>query len=319
MQTYLKTKPVWIQLLLFLGMAFGLLIILSLIGMSILSKVTGISILQFQDVKNWDPNNPNTIVFIRGALIIQFVSLFLVPTLLFAYFSDPKPMQYIGLKAPSRFLYWVLGIGALLVAIPFVEYTGLLNQKIFSGSSQEWVKSLEEEAAKQIEFMLTKHTPGELMLNLIFIALSAGVGEELFFRGVLQRLFIRLTKSPWAGIIITAALFSAFHLQFLGFLPRFFLGILLGAIYWYSGSLWTAILAHFVYDGLTIVIIYANPAMAKDVDATITQQSGGQFILTALISLLITILVVWQMKKHSKVSYQEVYKNDKTALDDLSF
>jgi hypothetical protein len=187
------------------------------------------------------------------------------------------------------------------------------------GEAQKWMKTMEEEAAKQIQFMLSKHTLSELITNLVFIALFAGVGEELFFRGVLQRLIIKWTKSPWAGIIITAALFSAFHFQFFGFIPRFLLGVLLGSIYWYSGSLWAAMLAHFVYDGLMIVLIYLNPSMAQNIDATILQQTTMQLVFSAVLSLLLTSLVVWQMKKRSVANYAVIYNDDDVPKDELSF
>ena len=117
------------------------------------------------------------------------------------------------------------------------------------------MKASEESAAKQIEFMLKRNTVQDLLLNLVLVAVFAGVGEELFFRGVLQRLFIKLFKNPWAGILVTAFIFSAIHFQFYGFIPRFILGILLGLIYWYSGSLWPAIIAHFAYDAFAVIMI----------------------------------------------------------------
>lgn len=318
MQTYLKSKPIGIQLLLFVGMAFGIYIVFSFIGIFILTNMTGISLFQLQDINNWDSSNPKMIFFIRGMLLIQFLGLFLIPSLLFGYFSDPKPARYLGLKPPHQGIYWILGIGALLVSIPFVEYTGVLNQKIvFGGEVHKWMKSMEEDAAKQIQFMLGRHTAGELFLNLVFISVFAGIGEEFFFRGVLQRLFIRLTKNPWAGIILTAILFSGFHLQFFGFLPRLFLGILLGALYWYSGSLWTAILAHFVYDALIIVLVYANPQMVKDANATIV--NPAQLGLMALVSAALTFVIVWQMVRKSKTNYAEVYNDDNPPRDGFSF
>ena len=248
MQSYLKTRPVWIQLLLFIGMAMGIFMIFSLIGMSILSAMTGISIFDVNDTSKWDNANPKMLTYVRGMLLLQFFGLFVIPTLLFAYFSDPKPLQYIGIKKPIKPVYWILGIASLIIAIPLVEYTGLLNRDVNFGGAQKWMQSMEDEALKQIKFMLAKRTISELITNIIFISLFAGVGEELFFRGVLQRLFIKAFKNPWLGIIVTAFLFSALHIQFFGFIPRFLLGILLGAMYWYSGSLLTAIVAHFAYD-----------------------------------------------------------------------
>src|SRR5215218_1624650 len=318
MQTYLKSRPVWIQLLLFIGVAFGIFIVFSIIGMSILSSITGISLFELQDVNKWDSTNPNMIFYIRGMLLIQFLGLFTIPSLLFGYFSDPQPAKFLGFRPPHASNYWVLGLAALLISIPFVEYMGLLNQKmVVGGAAQKWMKTMEEEAAKQIQFMLARHKPSELFLNLIFISLFAGVGEELFFRGVLQRLFIKLTRSPLIGILITAILFSGFHLQFFGFLPRLFLGILLGALYWYSGSLWTAILAHFLYDALIIIVVYFKPEMIKDTNATMVDPA--QLTIMALVSAVLTFLIVLQLIRKSKTTYPAVYKDDHPPQDELSF
>ena len=196
---------------------------------------------------------------------------------------------------------------------------GVLKQKMnFGAEGQKWMKSMEEEAAKQIQFMLSRHTVSELITNLIFISLFAGIGEEIFFRGILQRLFIRAFKNPWMGIVLTAALFSAFHLQFFGFFPRLFLGIVLGAIYWYSGSLWMAILAHFFYDGSIIVAAYFSPSIVQQSDQSIINSSG--LGVMALISMALTIFILWKMKENSSASYAEVYSGDKPSdLDKLSF
>lgn len=318
MQSYLKTRPVWIQLLLFIGMAMGIFMIFSLIGMSILSAMTGISIFDVNDTSKWDNANPKMLTYVRGMLLLQFFGLFVIPTLLFAYFSDPKPLQYIGIKKPIKPVYWILGIASLIIAIPLVEYTGLLNRDVNFGGAQKWMQSMEDEALKQIKFMLAKRTISELITNIIFISLFAGVGEELFFRGVLQRLFIKAFKNPWLGIIVTAFLFSALHIQFFGFIPRFLLGILLGAMYWYSGSLLTAIVAHFAYDAFFIIWAFFQPQIIDDAEGAMA--TGSTQVVLALISAGLVALLVWFMKKNSTVSYSEVYKNDEIPKhQDLSF
>jgi membrane protease YdiL (CAAX protease family) len=317
MQTYLKTKPVWMQLLIFIGMAFGIFISLSFAGAIVLSNITGIALTEMADVKQWDSQDPKMIYFIRGLLLIQFLGLFVIPSHLFAFLSDPHPLQYLGLKRPFSRRYWILGIVSLLLAIPLADYLGMLNQQMSLGDVQDWMKTREEDAASQIKFMLARHTPEQLILNLLFIAVFAGIGEELFFRGILQRLFIRAFRVPWAGIIFTAILFSAFHLQFFGFLPRLLLGILLGAVYWYSGSLWTAILAHFFYDALIIVILYFNPQMIEHPEKSIIDPS--QIALMAIVSGILTLLVIRQMKKSSKASYQDTYRDEFSPPDRLSF
>jgi uncharacterized protein len=317
MQSYLKTRPVFIQLLLFLGMAVGTFMIFTLIGMAILSGITGISAFDVANVATWKAN-PRMIIYVRGMLVIQFLGLFLIPSLLFAYFSDPKPLQYLGLRTPAKPVYWILGIASLIVAIPLVEYTGILNRKIDFGGLQQWVQSMEDEAMKQIKFMLDKRTTSELVMNIIFISVFAGIGEEIFFRGVLQRLFIKATKNPWIGIIITAFFFSAMHLQFFGFIPRFLMGILLGAVYWYSGSLIVTMAAHFFYDAFIIILVYFNPEMLENNEATMF--NGSAMLVTTIISAALVGLMIWFIKKNSTITYDDVYRNDEIPKhQDLSF
>jgi uncharacterized protein len=308
MQTYLKTRPVWIQLILFIGMSIGILMTISLIGALILSKMTGLNLLEFSNPESWDPKKPGMLTFMRGMIFIQFLGLFLIPSLLFAYFSDPNPKQYLGLKPPTKFFYWIAGTAALLLAIPLVDFLGNLNKNIHFGTFQQWAQDKESEAMRMIQFMLSGNTINDLFINLVFIAVFAGVGEELFFRGILQRLLIKATKDPWMGIVIAAFLFSFFHFQFFGFFPRFLLGILLGVMYWYSGSLWVAIVAHFLYDAFFIIVAHFNPQLVTDPDASVINPS--YLAITAIVSAAIIVALVWVMKKHSTTSYKEVYAGE---------
>jgi len=309
MQTYLKTKPVWQQLLLFLGMAFGIFIVVSLIGSTILSAATGVSLLQMADAGKFTPGDEKILNFIRGMLLLQFLGLFVIPSLLFAYFSHPRPLQYLGLQKPFRKGYWPVAIVLLVLALPLVEYTGTLNRNInFGNDLHTWAQGMEEEAAKTVRFMLGTHSVSDLVLNLIFIAGFAAVGEELFFRGVLQRLFIKGTKNAWMGIVLAAFFFSFFHFQFFGFIPRFLLGTVLGAIYWYSGSLYAAIAAHFVYDAFIIVLAYFNPQMVQNPDAPML--SPAYIGLAALASAAVVGALIWWMKRASSASFQKLVAED---------
>jgi membrane protease YdiL (CAAX protease family) len=122
----------------------------------------------------------------------------------------------------------------------------------------------------------------------------AGVGEELLFRGLIQRILVR-KYGRWTGIVIAAILFSAMHMQFYGFFPRFLLGVVLGILFAYSGSLWVAILAHFFYDAMLITAAYVNPDLLE-AESVIPLL---QLIAPALISLLLSVWVIRQMIQRS--------------------
>lgn len=247
---------------------------------------------------NWSSADNRYFVFLRVMLIVNFVGLFLAPVWVFAYLSDPRPTRYLGLRnAPPHF--FIVGIIAMVAAVPMVEYLGFLNQNInFPDNVEGWMKTTEKQAQQQVRMLLKTGSVPDLLLNLIMIAGFAGVSEELFFRGVLQRLLIWGFKNVWAGIVLAAFVFSALHLQFYGFFPRFLLGVLLGAIYWYSGSIWPAIVAHFFYDAILIVLAYFNPQMLAEEQAPLFP--AAPMGVMAALSALVTAASVFYMYKKSK-------------------
>jgi uncharacterized protein len=183
----------------------------------------------------------------------------------------------------------------------------------FPNGIESWMKTTEKEAQQQIGMLLQHRSVSNLILNIVMVAGFAGLGEELFFRGVLQRLFIWGFKNVWVGIILAAFLFSALHLQFYGFFPRFVLGILLGAIYWYSGSLWPAIAAHFFYDATLIVMAYFNPSMISEEQTSIIPSSA--MLVSGVLSAIVTAGLLLYMRRKSTadaVAFEQERKLDET-------
>lgn len=304
---YFKKVHPFLQLLIFIGMAFGIFLLVGTAGTLLLSAISGKSLSYIADAGKWDLNDPQTLVIARSLLVIQFFALFVIPVFVFAKLCDSRSAEYLGLR-PAKPLYFILGIAALIVALPFVGWIGEINNQLVPENTNigKWMKTMEEGAAKQISFMLKRENIGDLFLNLLFVAVFAGVGEELFFRGVLQRLFIKLFRNAWAGIIAAAIIFSAFHLQFYGFIPRFVLGVLLGLIYWYGGSLWPAIIAHFAYNAFAVIVIYFNPEMADEQGAP----SFANETVMAIVSLVLVIVIMIAMKKRSTTTYEMMYARD---------
>ncbi len=316
MKGLLKAKPAGTQFLLLISIALASFFIIGLLGTVMLAKISGMSLETMSDSSKWDYTDDKLATVIRGMQIIQFISLFLIPTFICTWLFSTDSKKYLGLKRPSNITYFLIGVGIMLLAIPAVNFLGELNRHVqFPSGLETWLKEQEADAAKTIKALLSKHTIKDLLLNIICIAGLAAVGEELLFRGIAQRLLIKMFKNPWAGIIVSAFLFSAMHLQFYGFLPRFVLGILLGVVYWYSGSLWTAILAHFVYDAVLIVAAYFNPEMLNE-EKTVKLSAMA---LVAAISFTLVVLLVRWMKKQSTINYHDVYAEDAIPVKDHPF
>jgi membrane protease YdiL (CAAX protease family) len=67
-------------------------------------------------------------------------------------------------------------------------------------------------------------------------------------------LFKDWTKNVHLAVLLSSFIFAAIHLQFYGFLPRFLLGMVLGYLYFWSGSLWLPVTAHFTNNFLSVMV-----------------------------------------------------------------
>jgi membrane protease YdiL (CAAX protease family) len=287
--------------------------LIGVIGAFALSAITGFKAEDLLNPTVLAQRKADAVFFIRGMQLFQFIGLFLVPSLLAAYLFSSNTKNYLGIQKPFVPYYWFLGILTILISMPFVQWIGELNREIpLPTSIAKWIAEKEDSADLTVKAMLANQTIKELLLNLFFIAGLAAVGEELLFRGILQRLFIKHFRSPWAGIVIAAFLFSALHMQFLGFFPRFMLGVIMGAAYWYSGSLWIAILTHFLYDGLLVTLTYFNPGMLNESSPVV---SASALMVSGLISAFFVTMNIHWMMRNTNASVDDYLIADSVAAD----
>jgi membrane protease YdiL (CAAX protease family) len=177
-----------------------------------------------------------------------------------------------------------------------VFWLGELNQRL---PMPEWMKIMEKDAGKQMEAFLKAKNGFDIAINVFVIALLPAFCEEICFRGALQRIIIQLARNPWVGIIVTSILFSALHLQFQGFFPRVMLGIVLGALYWFSGSLWPSILAHFVNNAVQVIAVSASPELAT--------KNPTMPVYYGLLSALVVGIILYYYQARSTQTYASVY------------
>lgn len=144
-------------------------------------------------------------------------------------------------------------VAMIVLAMPIIQLVYWLNLQI---PLPESIISMENSAEQMVKGLLVMESPLELAMNIGLIAIVPAIGEELLFRGLLQNIGTRLFKNPHTGIWIAAFLFSAIHMQFQGFFPRFFLGALLGYLLYFTNNLWVPILAHFFFNGIQVFASY---------------------------------------------------------------
>ena len=312
MNTYIRNKPAWLQLVIFGGLTIGIAVFSSLIGTAIVAYFNHLSFTDIIALEAADYAKPGYAGVTKGMVVVQFF-IFLLPSLLFAYFADPRPLQFAGLKKPDRVSFVFLGIIIILCSYLMVEWLGVVNQQLVQNllgkTAQKWIEKGESDIGATLQNILTMKNTGDLLVSILLVGILAAVGEELFFRGILQRIFIQVFKKPWMGIIVTAAIFSAIHGQFLGFIPRMILGIILGALYWYSGSLLPAIAGHFVFNSLQVLLIYYK---VMDINQQ-TSVNDKLLPVTGIAAMLIVIALFYYMRKHSVTTYSSVYSDNRES------
>ena len=84
------------------------------------------------------------------------------------------------------------------------------------------------------------------------LVLITPFSEELFFRGFVFRGLIS-KLGPYGGMVISAAIFSCFHISLGVLIPIFITGLLLAWLYWRTGSLWASIGAHAGQNALALL------------------------------------------------------------------
>ena len=244
---------------------------------------------------------------------LSSIMMFVVPPIVYYRVTRRRhPMESLGFREVTKpwYLYIIIGVALMFISLPVTNQLTRWNEAMsFNGAFaqlEEYLKQLEEMAAATTEKMLNVDTIGGLLLNLLVIALIPGVGEELTFRGVLQQGLVRRMKSPHLAIILSAAIFSFIHFQFYGFLPRMFLGILLGYMFYITDSLWTSITMHFVNNGTAVVLYYLSNKGIIDIDPE-TFGSTEYSWLTTISFVVTAALIGWCWWKA---------ENDAKKLDD---
>jgi membrane protease YdiL (CAAX protease family) len=231
--------------------------------------------------------------FLRTFQIINQIGIFIFPPIAFAWLISERPLNFLGISKP-RADQMILAIIAVLSIAPVINVLvqwneGLTLPHMFRGI-ENWMRNTEENAARLTENFLNSGSPADLALNLLMIGILPALGEELLFRPALIGVLKKMFRNVHWPVIISAIVFSAFHLQFFGFFPRLVLGLLMGYLYVWSGTLWVPALAHFVNNSVVVVVswLFQNQYIEKN----LTDLEGAGSWPYVAISVVLTALVM---------------------------
>ncbi len=176
-------------------------------------------------------------------------------------------------------------IGLAIAISPIVEWNASLEFPEWMGAFAAWARESESTAEAIIKTITSNLTPITFIFTFLVVAVVPGLGEELVFRGLIQTELVRALKNPHVAIWISSAIFSAIHLQFYGFFPRLLLGAFMGYLYYWSGNLWIAVIAHFVNNGLQVIGLYTNQLGLTSFDVETTESAPLPLVGAAIVGM----------------------------------
>jgi hypothetical protein len=98
--------------------------------------------------------------------------------------------------------------------------------------------------------------------DFVTVALSAGICEEIMFRGVVFTALVQRMPLVWAAVL-SGLLFAAAHIDRWSFVELWAVGVGLALLYYRTRSLWPNMIAHTTFNAFTLVLIYFLPQYAK--------------------------------------------------------
>lgn len=238
----------------------------------------------------------------RMALMIQSVCIFLLPALAFTYLCHEKPGEYLKTERYRNISLLLLSILLIIIIQPTVDCIGYYNQQLTLPESmhsvENWMKESESSAKETVNLLFGDKTITGLIFNLLVIAIVAGLAEELFFRGCLQQIIQKIVVNKHATVWIAAAIFSAIHFQFYGFVPRMLLGAILGYLFIWSGNIWVPVIVHTANNAIGVIfpfIYYGTPEYEKF--GSFNPEHNWEGVIISLILSCLILFYIYRKRK----------------------
>ena len=244
---------------------------------------------------------------IRFVQSVQQISLFIIPSFIIIKLISKKGESFTGIDIFPRISDIIPVLFLALLIIPITTFLGYLNSGIdlpaWLAGTEKWIGEMEKQADLLTGYLVNSSDVPTLLLNLAIMAVIPAIGEELFFRGLLQRLLGELIKSPHLAIWLVSIVFSSIHMQFYGFFPRLLLGLIFGYLYFWSRNIWMPIIMHFVNNAVPVILSFRSgtPEIAG---------SGREIYLKEIpppvIQMILVALILWYLRR----SFAERYRPD---------
>lgn len=252
------------------------------------------------------------------AQISQSFLVFIIPSLLLPFLWKEKIKDFLSLNK-TKLINYFIAIFSTICSIPLINFIALWNSQLhlpgFMQGIEKWMINSENMARIMTDKLLGGNSISDLFFSIIIVAILAAVGEEFFFRGLLQRMVKDRFNSNIMSIWVVAIIFSAFHLQFFGFFPRLLLGAWFGYLLIKTNSIWVPITAHFINNAFSIIIFHIQKTgipqleIQEKINSDIIKSNSfdtigpGSSSITCIASMICILICVWALNKYNEIHY----------------
>lgn len=292
-----------------IGMAVGNVLAVMVLAMYLGADTESVTALLTQLFAQPEkiPNGWNALMIMQGT--VHFFS-YLLPTLIYWLYIERRTIGDLSTNRKPAWPIWVLAFLLVLAFIPvnskFIEWNAAMDLPDALSGLEKWMRDKEDQLSVMTEFLTSYKSFSQLLIALFVVTLLPALGEEMLFRGVIQTKIFQESRNIHVAIWVSAAIFSAIHFQFYGFLPRMMLGALFGYLYYWTGNLWVAILAHFVNNGFVLVMMYLHNVGIVEIN--IEEAKSMPFVLI-LASLVVSAGIMGGIRKNGRGAVPGVLHN----------
>ncbi len=181
------------------------------------------------------------------------------------------------------------------VCQPVVQWASAVDYSFYTRIWGDNASSARQNAELVLSVCHFDSVGGFLLTTLVVAALPA-LCEELLFRGALVPVVRRLTGGWVSAVVISAVVFSLVHADMTGFLARTLLGVLMGAVFVITRSIWSSVAFHFTNNFAVVYNLY----LADDKLSLLTSPTEMPFVLVTLASLALSVGMVFSIYLHVK-------------------
>lgn len=282
-------------------MTFGAYLILPNVFILLVAFLSGTSLIELVSaMKATDPDPSFQWMLLTVQVLASATSFILVPILFIKSIELNSVKKYFSIdhySFNSLGLLFATTICVITVNSVFIEWNMNL---VFPEPLQAYLMEMEKELEQATNFLTDFKSFPYFLMAFIAIAIIPAVGEELLFRGLIQKYTTQIFKNPHIAIWVTAFIFGAIHMQFFGLVPRTILGAFFGYMVYFSGSLWYGIAAHFLNNGLTVLVLYLHQQNLVDFDIENTDSFSWETVgIFAIVGIVLFILFTKQFKKQT--------------------